>query len=132
MLVVSAGAKSGTRSTAERAFEYGRDVFAFPYGIGVPSGVGCNALIKEYAKLTDDLVDIAAAFGINLTEAAQEQAALSPSESAVFGAICAGASHAEEIAAKCAMPVSALSVPLTLLQMKGKIVSCGGNRYAKI
>ena len=132
VLVVSAGAKSGTRSTAERAFEYGRDVFAFPYGIGVPSGVGCNALIKEYAKLTDDLVDIAAAFGINLTEAAQEQAALSPSESAVFGAICAGASHAEEIAAKCAMPVSALSVPLTLLQMKGKIVSCGGNRYAKV
>ena len=134
VLVVSAGAKSGTRSTAERAFEYGRDVFAFPYGLGVPSGVGCNALIKEYAKLTDELVDITSAFGINLTEAAQEKAqpALSPSESAVYAAICAGASHAEEIAKRSGIPAQSLSVPLTLLQMKGKIVSCGGNRYAKV
>ena len=132
VLVVSAGAKSGTRSTADRAFEYGRDVFAFPYNIGAASGVGCNALIKEYAKLADDLVDIAAAFGINLTEAAEKGPALSAVESAVYAAVGEGAAHVEEIARRCGMPAHELAVPLTMLQMKKMIVACGGNRYAKV
>lgn len=131
VLVVSAGAKSGTRTTADSAYLYGRDVFAFPYDIGISSGVGCNALIKEYAKLADEIVDIAAAFGINLTEAAEEEPPLTPAERAVLAAVGEETAHIEEIAARAGIPAHELAVPLTMLQMKKKIVACGGNRYAK-
>ena len=131
VLVVSAGAKSGTRTTADSAFAYGRDVFAFPYDIGVTLGVGCNALIKEYAKLADEIVDITAAFGINLTEAAEEEPPLTPAERAVLDAVGEETAHIEEIAARAGIPAHELAVPLTMLQMKKKIVACGGNRYSK-
>ena len=130
VLVVSGGEKSGTRSTAERAYEYGRDVFAVPYPPGAAAGAGCNALIKEYAKLADDLVDIAASFGINLT--ATEEEPLSAAERAVLAALCDGEAHLSQLSAACALPQSELSAVLILLEMKGRIASCGGNRYKRL
>lgn len=129
VLVVSGGLKSGTRITAECAYSYGRDVFAFPYGIGVKSGEGCNRLIKEYAKLTDDLVDISAVFGINLTE--KEEESLPPAEKKIVDFLSEGAAHVSEIALASGMKESELAPLLVLLQMKGRVVSCGGNRWAK-
>lgn len=129
VLVVSGGEKSGTRITAERAYAYGRDVFAIPYQPGAAAGAGCNALIKEYAKLTDNLVDIFAAFGINLTAAEEE--ALSPAEQSVLAAL-ADEAHIGELSAACGLPQYELSAVLILLEMKGLIASCGGNRYKKI
>ncbi len=130
VLVVSGGEKSGTRITADRAYEYGRDVFALPYAPNVASGAGCNALIKEYAKLADDLVDIAAAFGIHLTAAEEE--ALSSAEQSVLAALAAGEAHIGELSAACRLSQHELSAVLILLEMKGLIASCGGNRYKKI
>lgn len=130
VLVVSGGEKSGTKITAERAFEYGRDVFAFPYPIGSSAGAGCNALIKEYAKLTDNLVDITAAFGINLTET--EQIALTEAEAAVYNIIREGETHLAQIAARSGLKAYELPAILTLLEMKKLVAPCGGNRYAAI
>lgn len=128
VLVVSGGEKSGTRITAAKAYEYGRDVFAFPYSIGVPSGVGCNALIKEYAKLTENLVDIYAAFGINLTET--EKISLSAAEQAVYEILREGEAHITEIAQKSGLKMHEVPIVLTMLEMKKLAVSCGGNRWA--
>lgn len=129
VLVVSGGAKSGTRITAECAFNYGRDVFAFPYAIGDKTGEGCNRLIKEYAKLTDDLVDITSAFGINLSAKASEP--LSAEEEKVLAFLQEGAAHVSEIAQGTGIREGALPALLVLLQMKKRIVSCGGNRWAR-
>lgn len=128
VLVVSGGEKSGTRITAAKAYEYGRDVFAFPYSIGVPSGVGCNALIKDYAKLTENLVDIYAAFGINLTET--EKIFLSAAEQAVYEILREGECHITEIAQKSGLKMHEVPIVLTMLEMKKLAVSCGGNRWA--
>ena len=46
-LVVSGALKSGTQYTANYAVEYGRDLFAVPYSIGIPSGAGCNNVITK-------------------------------------------------------------------------------------
>ena len=130
VLVVSGGERSGTRITADLAWEYGRDVFAFPYSVGVPSGVGCNAIIKEYAKLTDNLVDITSAFGINLTET--EEVSLTQAERAVYEALCEGETHLLQISERTGLGVHELPALLTLLEMKNMVVSCGGNRYAAV
>ena len=130
VLVVSGGAKSGTRITADFAYEYGKDVFAFPYAPGSAAGEGCNALIKDYAKLTDNLVDITAAFGINLTEA--EEIELTEAERAVFSVVQDGEAHVSQIAAKCGLKAYELPAILTALQMKKLIAPCGGNRYMAI
>ena len=129
VLVVSGGMKSGTRITAERAYDYGRDVFAFPYGIGVNSAEGCNKFIKDYAKLTDDLVDITSVFGINLTE--KEKTPLSDTERKVLACLGEGGAHVSEIAEKTGMREAELSPLLILLQMKNRVVSLGGNRWGK-
>ena len=130
VLVVSGGEKSGTRITAERAYEYGRDVFAFPYSVGVESGKGCNAILKEYAKLTDDLVDITSAFGINLTET--EEITMTEAERKVFEIVREGEVHISQIAQKSGLKAYELPPVLTMLEMKNLIVSCGGNRYTAI
>ena len=129
VLVVSGGEKSGTRSTAESAYTYGRDVFAFPYTIGEPTGAGCNALLKEYAKLADNLVDIASAFGINLTAA--EKIELTPAESAAYAAI-EGEAHASAIAERAGIPAHELPALLVSLEIKKLIAPCGGNRYRRL
>lgn len=130
VLVVSGGEKSGTRITADHAYSYGKDVFAFPYAPGVESGAGCNAIIKEYAKLTDNLVDIASAFGINLT--ATEEIELTQAELAVYNIIKEGETHVARILELTGLKAHELPAILTLLEMKNLIVSCGGNRYAAI
>ena len=130
VLVVSGGAKSGTRITADLAYEYGRDVFAFPYSLGAAAGEGCNALIKDYAKLTDNLVDITAAFGINLTEA--KEVALTETERTVFEIIREGEAHVSQISERSGLKAYELPAILTALQMKKLIAPCGGNRYMAI
>lgn len=129
VLVVSGGEKSGTRITAEYAYGFGRDVFAFPYSIGDPSGAGCNRLIKDYAKLTENLVDITSVFGINLTEKAPEP--LTADEQKVFGCIGGTPVHTSEIAQKSGVQERDLPPVLIMLAMKKRIVSCGGNRWAR-
>lgn len=130
LLVVSGDKKSGTRITADFAYNFGRDVFAFPYSIGTASGEGCNHIIKEYAKLTDNLVDITSAFGINLTE--KEEISLTSAERAVLEALAEGERHISEIAAKTGLKPYELPPLLTLLEMKKLASPCGGNRWSAL
>ena len=130
LLVVSAGSKSGTLITADLVHKLGRTVYAVPCSPGVAAGEGCNALLKEYAKCTDKLVDIAAAFGINLTET--EPVPLSEREQSVLELLRGGPAHSAALSEKLGLQPQETIVLLTLLEMKGKVVSLGGNRYSLV
>ncbi len=131
VLVVSAAEKSGALNTASYAADYGRDVFAFPYGLGVASGAGCNKLIKNGAYLCDDVRDIFSVCGVSYEESDEDD--LTPDErEAVKLLQTEGETHAQVIAVKLNKQLSEVTVLLSMLEIKGKVVKTGGNKYAAL
>ncbi len=130
VLVVSGDIDSGTRYTAQCAFDLGRDVFAFPYAVGVQSGAGCNNIIKEGGKLVDNLVDITSAFGINLTE--KEKITLSADEQEIVDILKLGKAHLTQLIQKTGKKSFEIQAVIIKLQIKNVVADLGGNNFCLV
>lgn len=131
VLVVSAGEKSGALITANRAAEYGRDVFAFPYNIGAAQGAGCNELIKRGAFLATSAADILSAYGFEKEE--KKEAQFTPEEEKILKTLREkGEMHLAAIADAAGMRVFEATAVLSALELKGAAVKAGGNRYSAL
>ncbi len=130
-LVVSAGKKSGALITAEYAFEYGRIVFAFPYGLGAKAGEGCNGLLKKGGILTENILDIFSVFGLDFK--ILEKLALPEDEAKLLDLIkSAGSAFVPDVAAQLGKQPFQLIPLLSSLEIKGLVVRLGGNRYSAV
>ncbi len=131
-LVVSAGEKSGTLITARHAKRLGKMMFAFPYPPNAAQGVGCNALIKEGGMLTETAQDIFSAFRIERKEKAQTVVLTELEERVLTALKELQEAHAAEIAKVVGIPPFRIGSVLSALEMKGLVVSLGGNRFAAV
>lgn len=130
-LVVSAAKKSGALITADIAQQYDREIFAFPHPIGASAGEGCNALIKEGARLTENILDILSVFGLDLTLPKEE--ALTGDELAAYNLLCEeGELFLPVLAEKLNKQVYQLLPIISRLELKGKVLRLGGNVFSAI
>lgn len=130
-LVVSAAQKSGALITARYAAEYMRDLFAFPYNLGVTSGEGCNSLIKKGASLVQNPLDILSAFGLDLNP--RPETKLTEEEREVYSKIKeAGEIFVTSLAEKLGAEPYKLITVLSSLEIKGLVCRLGGNRYSAL
>jgi len=130
-LIVSAGKDSGALITAHYADVYNRNIYAFPYNIGVTSGEGCNFLIKNKAKLTENTLDIFGDFGLDFKP--QEEVKLSAEEENILSAIRElGEAFLPDVAEKLGVFPFRLIPVVSKLEIMGLIVRLGGNRFAAV
>ena len=115
--------------TAKYAKKKGVKLFALPYPPMAATGIGCNALIKQGAYLTETAQDILAQFGITET-VKREKIELSPDEEKLYSALqTAVEAHATELSKTTGIPVFKAMALLSALEVKGLVVAVGGNRY---
>jgi DNA processing protein len=128
VLVVEAGFKSGSLHTADAALEQGRSVFAVPGRIDHPAAKGTNRLIKNGAKLVDNVADILEEFELlippgELEEperkaAARPEIPLSEGEKKLVEALWTGALDIDSLAREAGMTSAQISGVLLGLEMK--------------
>lgn len=137
-VVVEAAVKSGALITADQALEQGREVFALPGPITSPASRGCHNLIKQGAKLVqdvDDLLEELTAYipaGESPAKGGVPQADLSPEEKRLLDLIPYHPYPAEGLAAASGLPTARVKAALTILEIKGMIAQEAGNLFLRL
>lgn len=139
VLVVEASVKSGSLITANYALEQNREVFAMPGSIDNPMSRGCHALIKQGAKLVEQLEDVLDEWQRNhlsvMSESDKEESAmygqLSADERCVLANIHYECVSFDLLVGNTGVGVSELTRALVSLELKGLLCSVPGG-YQRI
>ncbi len=135
VVVVEASLKSGALITAGFAGEQGRQVFAVPGRADSPLSKGANKLIKDGAKLTEDVEDILGEFEYLLPKSKEEKreaaVQLSENESKVLEAIGEDEVVMDEIIQRSNLTTACVSATLLALEMKRLVRQLPGKVFGK-
>jgi DNA processing protein len=131
VLVVEAAPASGSLTTARRALEQNRDVFAIPGSIHSPLSKGCHWLIKEGAKLVETADDVLRELGF---EASAEAPAprLARQRDPVLDAFGFDAASLDQIVERTGMDASRVAARICLLELDGRLVPLAGGRFQRV
>ena len=131
VLVVEASKKSGSLITARLSLEYGREVMAVPGSVFREEYQGANTLIKEGAKLVDNIDDIVITCFPGYTLKQKEPVKIAHDEEKVFSVIEFEKIHIDEIIEKSGMEPKGVMAILTKLEMKDIIREAPGGFYIR-
>ncbi len=136
VLVIEADEKSGALITAKCALDQNRDVFAVPGSVLSPKSAGPNALIQSGAKLVMNAYDIINEYHENLQlfpENKKVGLTKNPTEKKIVGLLSDhGILFVDDIIRRSGMETSAISVSLSMLEIRGIIKNLGNGKYRKI
>jgi DNA processing protein len=144
VVVVEANLKSGALITANQAGEQGRQVFAVPGRADSILSKGANKLIKDGAKLTEDVEDILSEFEYLLPKKARESMEtglegggtkpalqLSETEEKVMAQIGNEEVAIDEIIRASGLTTACVSATLLALEMKRLVRQLPGKQYVR-
>ncbi|HUS24194.1 MAG TPA: DNA-processing protein DprA [Candidatus Binatia bacterium] len=143
VLVVEAAPRSGSLVTARLALEQGREVFAIPGSIHSPLSRGGHELIRQGAKLVENvdhvIEELARLLPDGLPPAPPATGdALAPSversaaQQRVLDAVGFEPTPFDALVERLGMPVGALSAALFALEMDGAIATAPGGAYQRL
>lgn len=139
-LVIEAALGSGSLITARQSADLGREVFAIPGSIHSPLAKGCHWLIKEGAKLVDDVNDILNEFpGAQHADFPQDQVSAASSDANAAGdeaerllaQIGWDPVDMDSLAVRTGLTHGALCEILLGLELQGILLVLPGGRYQR-
>lgn len=137
VVIVEADRKSGAMITADFAADQGREVFAVPGSVLSPMSAGCNALIKDGARLVTGIEDILAELQLEVRREhhATQQALPTlpgvPGADVLLGALSAEPCHIDDLCRACGLPISDVNGLLVQLQLTGAVRPAGPQLYVR-
>ena len=137
LLVVEAAQQSGSLITAKLALEQNREVFAIPGSIHNPLARGCNALIRQGAKLVETVEDIFEELGqynqiYKCTETQINQMELDLEQQNLLKLIPYSPITVDNLVQESGLSVEIISSMLLVLELQGYIVAAAGGSYYRI
>lgn len=140
VLVVESSLKSGSLITAQWALEQGKEVFAIPGNIDSIYSHGTNKLIKDGAKLVEDVNDIiqelgpvAETFSTDTESKFDDPRSLSlnSQEKKIFTLLSSSPKDIDEIIHASNLPASIVTSTLMILEIKKLVKQLSGKRFVK-
>ena len=137
LLVVEAAQQSGSLITARMALEQGREVFAIPGAINNPQARGCNALIREGAKLVETTKDIFEELGQYFQQPEEnpkviEQTKLDLEQQNLLNLILFGPTSVDELVRESGKSIEVIASELLILELQGYIAAAPGGYYIRV
>ncbi|MDQ1274011.1 MAG: processing protein [Planctomycetota bacterium] len=140
VLVVESSLKSGSLITAQWALEQGKEVFAIPGNIDNIYSRGTHKLIKEGAKLVEDITDIIQELGpiaetLNMSDVPitndPRSLSLNSQEKKIFSLLSSSPKDIDEIIRITKLPTSVVSSTLLILEIRKVVKQLSGKRFVK-
>ncbi|MCL4105987.1 UNVERIFIED_CONTAM: hypothetical protein GTU68_058293 [Idotea baltica] len=136
VLVVEAALRSGSSITAGAALEQGREVFAVPWSMFHEGGKGCLRLLREGAKMVEQLSDIVDELGplyslqselhsTNQLVSALTEAA-TPDQRCIDVMVGYEAVTVDELVRQSSLPVARVTAALASLELIQRVSRCSG------
>lgn len=137
LLVVEAAKQSGSLITARLALEQNREVFAIPGSIHNPLARGCNALIRQGAKLVETTQDILEEFNQYIQQDnAQPQTSLQSTldleQQTLLNRVMFSPTSIDILVQNSGLTIDKVASMLLILELQGYVEANAGGCYTRL